>query len=121
MLEAMGIEVTLFGCPGGSELDSSGVGSVEMGTSSRSELTGTESELDSTECGSTELETVVSGHVEDVPLRHWWPMNDDRLLTTLYGSRCALTDELVPINSFVVMRTHLVLVSLANHYLRIQC
>lgn len=135
-LEAMGVELSLFCChAGGLELGSPEVRPTKLGSSSSgSGLTGTESERDpiergftelessepessefvSTEYESTELETFVSGRVEDVPLRQWWPMDDDRLLVTLYGSRCVLTDALVPRNSFIVMRTHPVLVSHAN-------
>ena len=134
-LEAMGIELSLFCCHTGDlELGSPEVRSAELGSSTGSEFTGRESglgsaerrstdlessdpessEFVSTEYESTELETVVSGRVEDVPLRRWWPMDDDRLLATLYGSRCVLTDEPVPRDSFVVMRTHPVLVSLVN-------
>jgi len=129
ILEAMGIELSLFCCHiGDLELDSPVVRSTELGSSSSgSESTRVGYGTDSTERGSTvfesswfvsseyessEPETTVSGRVEDVPLRQWWPMNDDRLLTNLYGSRCVLTGELVPRNSSVVMRTHPVLVSL---------
>ena len=131
-LEVMGIELTLFCChTGGLELDSPVVRSTELrSSSSGSELTRVGSEMDSTQRGSTvfgsrafmsteyestELETIVSGRVEDVPLRRWWPMDDERLLATLYGSRCVLTGELVPRDSFVVMKTHPVLVSLPKH------
>ena len=128
----MRMELTLF-CRhiGDSELDSSEVRSTEWGPSSPSgsEFTRVGSGVGSTECGSaesgfnefastecesTELETVVSGRVEDLRLRQWWPMDDDRLLATLYGSRCVLTDELVPRNSFVIMKTHPVLVRLVD-------
>lgn len=129
----MEIELTLFYChTGNSELDSPEAGSMEPGSPSSpgSEFTGMESVSDSTECGSpgsessefasteyesTGVEIVVSRRVEDIPLRQQWPMDDDRLLATLYGSRCVLTDELVPRNSFTVMKTHPVLVSLANY------
>lgn len=126
----MGIELSLFCChAGGVELDSPEVRPTEVG-SSGSESTWVESETESTWYESTEfessefvstgyesieLETILSGRVEDVPLRQWWPMDDDRLLATIYGSRCVLTDELVPRNSFAVMRTHPVLVSPGNH------
>ena len=126
----MGIGLTLFYCNTGDlELDSFEARSTELRSPSSSECTGME--MGSTECGSTEsessgfvsseyesteLETVLSGHIEDVPLRQWWSMNDDRLLAILYGSRCVLTDEFVPRNSFLVMRTHPVLVSLANYF-----
>jgi len=135
--ETMGIDLFLFCCNAGDlELDSSEVRSTELGSSSKSEFTGMEPvEPGSTECRSVELEsselessgfisteyescelgTIVSGRVEDIPLRQWWSMDDDRLLATLYGSRCVITDELVPRSSFVVMRTHPVLVSLTNH------
>jgi len=129
--EAMGIELSLFCCHTGDlELDSYVVRPTELrSSSSGSELTRVGSEMDFTERGSTVLgsrafmstdyestepETIVSGRVEDVPLRQWWPMDDERLLVTLYGSRCVLTGELVPRNSFVVMRTHPVLVSLVK-------
>lgn len=130
--EAMGIELSLFCCHTGDlEPDSFVVRPTELrSSSSGSELTRVGSGMDSTErestvlgsrafvsteYESTELETIVSGRVEDVPLRQWWPMDDERLLATLYGSRCVLTGELVPRNSFVVMKTHPVLVSLAKH------
>jgi len=131
IFEAMGIELSLFCCHTGDlELDSFVVRPTELrSSSSGSDLTRVGSEMDptvrgstvlesrafmSTEYESTEVETIVSGRAEDVPLRQWWPMDDDRLLATLYGSRCVLTDELVPRNSFVVMKTHPVLVSLAK-------
>ena len=141
--DVMGIELSFFCCHTGDlELDPSEIRSTELGSSSGSEFTEMESEMRSAGCGSmdldssesessgflsteyesTGLETVASGHVEDIPLRQWWPMDDDRLLATLYGSRCVLTDGLVPRNSFVVMRTHPVLVSPGKHlHLGAQC
>ena len=122
----MGIDLSLFCCHTGDfELDSFGVRSTELGSSSSgsdptergfSETVPNEpesSEFVSTEYESTEPGTVASERVEDVPLRQW-PMDDERLMATLYGSRCVLTGELVPRDSFVVMETHPILVSPGN-------